>query len=117
MLTLYGLKTCDTCRKARKALSEAGVAHDFVDIRADAPLADLVPGWLGAVGADTLINKKSTTWRGLSEAEKAKANDQEAAAALLVAHPTLVKRPVIVTADGAVHVGWSPDLAQRLTGV
>lgn len=105
MVTLYGLKNCDTCKKALAALEKAGVETSFVDIRAEADLVAKVPEWLAAVGAEALVNKRSTTWRGLSDAEKASAESGEAAA-LLIANPTLVKRPVIES-QGAVHVGWS----------
>lgn len=100
-LTLYGLKNCDTCKKAMKALTAEGVAFDFVDIRADADLPQRVPEWLAAIGAEKLVNRRSTTWRGLSEA--ARGGDP---AALLVDNPTLVKRPVIVRGD-EIFVGWT----------
>ncbi|MEO1264972.1 MAG: ArsC/Spx/MgsR family protein [Pseudomonadota bacterium] len=110
-ITLYGLKNCDTCKKALKALDVAGVAHTFVDIRAEADLAARVPAWLAAVGAARLINTRSTTWRGLSDADKARAGTD--AAALLAAHPTLIKRPV-VEADGETFVGWTEEITQKL---
>jgi len=106
-LTLYGLKNCDTCKKARTALAAAGHDVGFVDIRTDADLSAKVPAWLEAVGAATLINTRSTTWRGLSDADKAKAETDPAA--LLIATPTLIKRPVIETGDG-LHVGWTKDV-------
>lgn len=107
-LTLYGLKNCDTCKKAMKALEAAGQAYEFVDIRAEADLAALVPVWLESVGSDTLINRRSTTWRNLSEVEREMAPD-----ALLTANPTLVKRPVI-TSDLDIHVGWTKDVQSAL---
>lgn len=100
-LTLYGLKNCDTCKKAMKALEAAGQAFDFIDIRAEAELELLVPGWLEAAGADKLVNRRSNTWRNLSEAERS-----ADPALLLIANPTLVKRPVIVR-DTQVFVGWA----------
>ena len=103
-LTLYGLKNCDTCKKALAALGEVS----FVDIRAEADLTKKVPEWLAAAGPDTLVNKRSTTWRRLSEDERA-ADPQ----ALLIANPTLIKRPVIETA-GTVHVGWTKDVQAGL---
>ena len=102
-LTLYGLKNCDTCKKAMKALQDAGRDVTFVDIRADADLAFLVPTWLVAVGSDRLINRRSTTWRALSEAER-ETSPQD----LLISNPTLIKRPVIET-DQQVLVGWGKD--------
>ena len=107
-LTLYGLKNCDTCKKALKALQAAGKDVTFVDIRTETDLGAKVPAWLQAVGADKLINRSSTTWRGLSDAEKA--GDAQP---LLIAHPTLVKRPVI-EAGKTVHVGWKADVQAAL---
>ena len=111
-LTLYGLKNCDTCKKALKALGDQDV--HFVDIRAEADLEKKVPAWLKAAGAEALVNKRSTTWRQLSDAEKA-AGESGDAADLLIAHPTLIKRPVIEE-DKAVHVGWTPAISKALLG-
>ncbi len=108
-LTLYGLKNCDTCKKALSALEAAGHSVAFVDIRAEADLPTLLPTWLSEAGSDLLINRRSTTWRTLSESERA-----VEPLALLIAHPTLIKRPVI-EADGQVYVGWSKDVQAALT--
>ena len=111
-LTLYGLRNCDTCRKALNALQANDHDVTFIDIRSEAPLDDLVPRWLAAIGAPKLINTRSTTWRGLSDAERQSAASDPAA--LLIAHPALIKRPVIVAGD-AVHVGWDSDSQRALT--
>lgn len=103
-ITLHGLKSCDTCRKALKALEAAGKSARFVDVREVADLDARLPAWLEAVGADTLVNTRSTTWRGLSDAERSRKDS--APASLLCDHPALIKRPVI-EAGGAVHVGWT----------
>ena len=107
-LTLYGLKNCDTCKKAIKALTDAGTVVDFVDIRAEADLAEKVPVWLAAAGADVLINRRSTTWRGLSEAER-----EGDPLSLLQDNATLIKRPVIES-DTNVFVGWTKDVQAAL---
>ena len=112
-LTIYGLKNCDTCKKAIKALEEAGHELRFVDIRVDADLASKVPAWLSVVGGAALLNKRSTTWRGLSEAEQTTALAGEVEA-LLVAHPTLIKRPVIERGN-EVTVGWTPAVQETLS--
>lgn len=109
MITLYGLKSCDACKRARAALEAEGRAVAFVDIRAEADLAAKAPQWLAALGAEALINRRSTTWRGLSEAERSAA-DGEGAAALVIAHPALIKRPVLES-GAAVSVGWPPKPA------
>lgn len=103
-MRIYGLKACDTCRKAAKALPGAA----FVDVR-DAPLgAERIARFFDTFGA-ALVNTRSTTWRGLSEAERAKAPED-----LLAAHPALMKRPVIETDDGALHLGWSREVQAAL---
>lgn len=106
-LTVYGLKNCDTCKKALKALEAAGRTTTFVDIRAEADLAAKLPVWLAAIGSERLVNTRSTTWRGLGADERAKATADPAA--LLQAHPTLIKRPVIEAGD-QIHVGWTKDV-------
>lgn len=107
-LTLYGLKNCDTCKKALKALEATGVSVRFVDIRAEADLNKSVPIWLEAAGADLLINRRSTTWRGLSETER-----ETDPKTLLQANPTLIKRPVIEVGSD-VYVGWTKEVQAAL---
>ncbi len=107
-LTLYGLKNCDTCKKALKTLESAGKSVTFVDIRAEADLEALIPNWTAKTPDDRLLNKKSTTWRALGEEQKAMADDGVKIMSLLIDNPTLIKRPVIET-DGQVFVGWGKD--------
>lgn len=105
MLTVYGLKNCDTCRKARKWLDSQGIAHEFRDLR-DAPAAaSQWADWLKELGRDTLINRRGTTWRGLPEAETAELDDDKAAR-LLAAHPALMKRPLFDFGDSLL-VGFA----------
>ena len=111
-LTLYGLKNCDTCKKALGTLDAGGHDVAFVDIRADADLASLVPAWLKAVGPEKLVNRRSTTWRGLSDTDKSAALGKDAAK-VLIANPTLIKRPVIDTGDD-ILVGWDKGTEQAL---
>ncbi len=101
MLTVYGLKTCDACRKARKALGDR--EHRFHDLRADGLDPALLDRWIEALGWEALLNRRSTTWRGLNEADRA-APDADRARGLMLAHPALVKRPVIDD-GGTVRVG------------
>ena len=113
-MKLYGLKTCDTCRKARKWLDAEGIQHVFVDVRADGIGADDVARWAEAVGIETLLNRRGTTWRGLSDADKAK-GEGDAAVALMATHPALIKRPVFEK-DGDVLVGFSEQVQVALRG-
>lgn len=107
-IILYGLKNCDTCKKALKALETEGIMINFVDIRAEANLSEKVPLWLSTAGADLLINRRSTTWRNLDESQRAGAPET-----LLIAHPTLIKRPIIEI-ENKVHVGWGKDSLEKL---
>lgn len=95
-MRLFGLKNCDTCRKALKALDTARL----VDVRAEPVPDDVLHKALAQFG-DALVNTRSTTWRGLTEAQRA-----EPAFALLRAHPTLMKRPLIES-QGQLHLGWT----------
>ena len=96
-MVIHGLSTCGTCRDARKALPQAA----FRDLRTDPPTPVEVARWLDALG-DKLVNRASTTWRGLSDAEKARP-----AAELVATWPALIKRPLIET-DNALYLGWTP---------
>lgn len=107
-MKVWHLKTCDTCRKAIRALREAGHDPDLIDVRADGVDAATLTQWMAAVGRERLLNTRSTTWRGLPDTEREGLDDAKAAA-LMTAHPTLIKRPVIKT-GGAVHVGWTRDV-------
>ena len=112
-ITVYGLKSCDTCRKALAELDAAGKSVTFVDIRTEADLKKKVPLWLAAAGPDKLVNKRSTTWRGMTEAEKEAALTEEGAVKVLCALPTLIKRPVIEDGE-TVHVGWAKAQKESL---
>ena len=103
-MILYGLKTCDTCRKALKSLPGA----EFVDVRADGMPAEVLATALAQFGA-ALVNTRSTTWRELSEAERTRAPLD-----LLRAHPTLMKRPLVVDGDGQMHLGWTAETRAAL---
>lgn len=104
-MILYGLKTCDTCRKALKLLE--GV--EFIDVREDGvPAATLKSAY--AVLGDAILNTRSTTWRGLSEEERGRLPLD-----LLADHPTLMKRPLIEK-DGTFYLGWTRDVQAALLG-
>ena len=112
-LTVYHLKTCDTCRKAIKAMQAAGHELTLIDVRADGvPAQDLIR-IEKAVGWEKLLNTRSTTWRGLGEADKTDM-DAEKAIALLSEHPTLIKRPVIER-GALITVGWTKDVQAELS--
>lgn len=101
-MKIYGLKNCDTCRKAVKALG-----GEMVDVRQN-PLSDAELAEFFDAFGDTLLNTRSTTWRGLEEAERSKPP-----ADLLKTHPALMKRPVIRSGD-TLHLGWGKDVQAAL---
>jgi Spx/MgsR family transcriptional regulator len=107
VITVWGLKSCDTCKKARTWLEGRGATFAFKDVRADGLTAEQIAGWLAAVGGATLINRRGTTWRGLPAEMQAAAESDDSAVALLQANPALIKRPVFVFADGSVIVGFA----------
>ena len=104
MITLYGLKNCDTCRKALKWMTSEGIKHTFKDIRADGVTEGQMDGWIDAVGWETLLNRRGTTWRKLAAADK-EGVDAARAKALMLAQPALIKRPVFETGT-TVIVGF-----------
>ena len=108
-MRFYGLKTCDTCRKARSALEAAGHDLQVTDVRADGVPAPEIARIVAAFG-DRAVNRASATWRALAEADRALPTE-----ALLAAHPTVMKRPVI-EAGGAWHLGWGKDVQAALLG-
>lgn len=107
-MRMIGLKTCDTCRKARKALEAAGLDVDYVDVRADG-VAEADLDALIAKFPEKVVNKASATWRALSDDEKAK--DIKS---LLVEHPTLMKRPVLIGDE--MTIGWDKAVQAKWLG-
>ena len=105
MITVVGIKSCDTCRKALAWLKAEGLEHHFHDLRADGLDKTRVAGWIEACGWEAVLNRRSTTWRGLSDAEKSNLVDTKALA-LIMAHPTLAKRPVFEQ-KGSTYVGFT----------
>lgn len=102
-MLIYGLKNCDTCRKAMKAFPEA----ELRDVRVDGVPEDVLGAALAQFG-DKLLNTRSTTWRGLDEAARSGTPID-----LIRAHPTLMKRPLI-TVDKALFLGWNSDVESEV---
>lgn len=102
-MKLYGLKNCDTCRKALKAIQASGQDIILIDARADGISFDDLSRFHAAFGA-ALLNTRSTTWRGLSDTER-----ETPPLELLAAHPALMKRPVIDGPKG-LTLGWTKDV-------
>ena len=109
MTTLYGLKNCDTCKKATKWLDRFGVTYRFVDYRDHPQPAETLSEWAEQAGGwDALINKSSTTWRQLPDSRKTPGSAPEWKL-LLKEYPQLIRRPLVVTADGAMTQGFSDN--------
>ena len=115
MTTLYGIPNCDSVKKARDWLAEHGVSYTFHDFKKRGVPTELLPGWIKAVGLDKLINRKGPTWRKLDASVQASVVDAASATAVMLANSSVIKRPVMVWADGGVTVGFSPEaFAQQL---
>lgn len=113
-VTLYGIPNCDTVKKARRWLDEAGVAHEFHDFRKNGLEADLLQSWIDKLGWEKLLNKAGTTFRKLSDDQKADL-DAAKAKALMLEQPAMIKRPVL-DAHGDMAVGFKPDDYQARFG-
>ena len=105
MLTVHGIKQCDTVRKALKWLDQEGIEHRFHDFRTDGLPTELLRTWLDSEFSDKLVNRRSTTWRQLSETQRQ--SEGETLLNLLLQFPTLIKRPVFVK-DQIVAIGFNP---------
>ena len=106
-MKIYALKSCDTCRKAIKALKEAGKEIEVIDVRQDGLKTEDVAKIVEAVGFEKALNRRSTTWRALKDPDKAGLDNVEAVT-LLMNHPTLLKRPASM-GDKAITVGWDKE--------
>jgi arsenate reductase (glutaredoxin) len=105
---LYGIPNCDTVKKARKWLESRELEYVFHDFKKEGVDPGNVQEWIAAKGLDTVLNRRGTTFRKLSDEAKADAADEAKAVHLLVQHPSMIKRPVAVHADGML-IGFKED--------
>ena len=112
MIKLYGLKSCDNCRKAIKDLKTENIDHEFLDIKENGIDLTELKRWLGLVGSDLLLNKRGTTWRKLSDNEKANLNDEKIAL-LILKYPALIKRPLFKVGNKLV-IGYKEEQKKAL---
>lgn len=103
MTILYGIKNCDTVKKARHRLDDSGIAYRFHDFRADGLERAVLERFAAGLGWEALLNRKGSTWRQLDETAKADV-DQDKAIALMLERPTLIKRPVLEN-EGRLFIG------------
>ncbi|TSJ62091.1 ArsC family reductase [Starkeya sp. 3C] len=113
-VTIYGIKNCDTMKKARAWLDTHGVAYDFHDYKTSGIDTAHLKEWAGKVGWEPLLNRAGTTFRKLTDAEKADI-DEAKAFRLMQAQPSLIKRPVL-DAGGKVIVGFKPEIYEKQFG-
>ncbi|MEM8800121.1 MAG: ArsC family reductase [Pseudomonadota bacterium] len=108
MLTIYGISTCDTVKKARKAFEAADRAYVFHDYRQDGITQQMIDRFIGEFGWEAMLNKRSTTWRNLSDDERSGLSETTARA-LFLNQPTIIKRPIIE--DGTTRsIGFTPKV-------
>jgi Spx/MgsR family transcriptional regulator len=112
MITLYGIRNCDTVRKARRWLDARGVEYRFHDFRADGTDPERFRAWLAEVGEDRLINRRGPSWRRIPEAKRT-GLDAAGLVRLMAANPTIIKRPVLDLGERR-EVGFSEDAYGRL---
>lgn len=105
-LRLFGIPNCDTVKRARAFLAAQSATFEFHDFKKQAPTPAQLQRWAGAVGWERLLNRQGTTWRRLGDAARATAVDAPSACALMLAAPSVIKRPVVEWPDGAVTVGF-----------
>ena len=112
MITLYGIKNCDTVKKARRWLELQGIDYQFHDFREDGLDQEALQGWLQELGWETLLNKRSTTWKQLPPKTR-DAMDETTARAAILEQPTLIKRPLLDTGKERFN-GFSADRYQAI---
>lgn len=113
-MIVYGIKNCDTVKKARRWLDTQDTAYQFHDFRVDGLDRQTIENWLQSLDWQTLLNKRGTTWRKLDDPRKDNL-DEATAVDLMLAHPTLIKRPVVCE-DAGCHVGFNEQEYQKRYG-
>lgn len=123
-ITVYGIRNCDTVKKARQWLTDRQIAYEFHDFKLQGVPIPQLDQWLASLPWETLLNRQGNTWRKLDDATKAATVDAASARAIMLAHPSAIKRPVVEwngSASADVTVGfksetWSARVAPSSTG-
>jgi arsenate reductase len=113
-ITIYGIRNCDTMKKARSWLDSHDVAYDFHDYKTAGIDKDRLQHWSKTLGWETLLNRAGTTFRKLPDADKEGLNEKKALA-LMLAQPSMIKRPVL-DLDGKLLVGFKPEIYAKQVG-
>jgi arsenate reductase len=115
-ITIYGIKACDTMKKARAWLDEHGIGYEFHDYKTQGIDRGRLESWVGALGWEALLNRSGTTFRKLPEQDR-EGLDESRAIALMLARPSMIRRPVLEAGRGTLLVGFKPEVyASRLSG-
>ncbi|ANI31284.1 ArsC family transcriptional regulator [Yersinia entomophaga] len=112
-ISLYGIKNCDTIKKARRWLEDNAIPYRFHDYRVDGLTDTLLQGFIEHLGWESLLNTRGTTWRKLDEAQRAAVVDAHTAKALMLEQPAIIKRPVLEAANGGILLGFKPESYQQ----
>lgn len=112
---LYGIPNCQTVKKARVWLEEQNIPFEFINFKTQAPTTAIIQAWLKDVPLEKLLNRQGTTWRKLEPSVQEQASSTEGAIALMIANPSLIKRPVLVYKN-KTHLSFTPDAYQSIFG-
>lgn len=112
-LTMFGIKNCDTIKKARRWLEEQGVAYQFHDYRVDGLDEQLLCDFVARLGWEPLLNTRGTTWRKLDEAQRNACDNADTAIALMLEQPAMIKRPLLDDGKGHALLGFSSESYQQ----
>lgn len=113
LFTLFGIKNCDTMKKARRFLDNQQINYHYHDYRANGLSDETVQCFIDTLGWTPLINMRGTTWRKLAAEEKAQIDNPQAAKTLMLAQPAVIKRPLLVAADGSMLLGFNENDYQQ----
>lgn len=113
MVTLYGIKNCDTIKKARRWLEANNIDYRFHDYRVDGLDSELLNGFINELGWEALLNTRGITWRKLDETTRNKITDAASAAALMTEMPAIIKRPLLCTPEKPMLLGFSESSYQQ----
>lgn len=110
MITVYGIPNCDSVKKARLWLDGHNAPYAFHDFKKQGVPADLLKNWISALGWETVLNRKGTTWRKLDTASQSAVIDAASAQALMMVHASVIKRPVVLWSDQSLTAGFQPEI-------
>jgi arsenate reductase (glutaredoxin) len=106
---LFGIPNCDTVKRSRAWLEDRGVEHRFHDFKKGGVPRDRIDAWIERLGWEALLNRQGTTWRKLDEGAKAAVIDAASAREAMLAHPSLIRRPIVEWPNGDITVGFTHD--------